>query len=974
MEQTDQQAHADRLERTESELRRQAAQQAALAYAGQIALSNATLSFLFDQAAESVRRIFDADFCGIYKAVAGDHLLLVGGAGWPRGVVGSLRADLGRSSLAGYTFAVREPVIVADIATESRFTLSDFMIENGIVSAVTVPIESADDEVWGVLGAHSREPQAFGASQVDFLRTLASMLGQSIHRRRVEVELRIRAMQQSAIAEIGQRALTGAVDQKVLDRTCDLIIDCLGVEYSTYLEIQPDGQSLLYRAGHRWMTDPPRPLPLATTHAGLTIVRGDAVVIEDYEKAKDIDTHYFLPYGIRSGITVPVVGPGRKFGVLAAHTRALNRFGAGDVHFMQSLGALLGEVMARDAAYRDLVESGERVRSVFEGSSEVIFTMAVTGEFTSLNPAFEAITGWRCDEWIGRKFDALILPDQLHELRALFESVIAEPRSIRVEAGVRGKKGNVIVLAAAVSPKVVRGEVVEVYGFARDVTEERRLEADRNRATRELQLVLESTDEGIYATDMNGRCTLVNRSAAKMLAAARDVLLGSDIHSLIHPNEDECALAAVTGRRRSYSSRDDVFHRADGTSFPVEYSVSPIIDAGEVKGSVVAFEDISARRKLEAQLEQANRLSSLGRLAATVAHEFNNVLMGIAPFAEVLRREAVSERAATAVEQIARSVRRGKSITEDILRFTQPSEPVFAPFDADAWLDSVAFEARSLIGAKYAIIVIPPSHPIRIVGDAGQLHQSFINLILNARDAMPAGGPVTISVRRHDSASRFDFGVIEDPERFAHFIVEDRGEGMPPEVLRHIFEPLFTTKKTGTGLGLSVTRHVIANHGGEIFVESTVGAGTKFHLFIPLEEEQAAASAASATPLQARGQRPYHRVLIVEDERPVALGIASLLELEGLTVTIVETGREVLPAIAETKPDVVILDIGLPDIDGTKVFSAIAAEYPDLPVVFSSGHADESKLEKYLIRRHVGFLLKPYDIDALLATLDRVVT
>ncbi len=973
MEQPDQLANAERLARTESEIRRQAAQQAALAYVGQVALSSASLSFLFDQASEAVRKILDTDYCGIYKLVAGTHLLLVGGGGWPEGVVGTLRTDLGGRSQAGYTLSVREPVIVTDFASETRFTPSPFMVDNKVVAGLTVPIELGDQEQWGVLGAHSRKQNTFSASDIDFLRTLASMLGQSIERRRAEVELRVRAAQQSAIAEIGQRVLAGAVDQQTLDRACELVMDAVGVEFSLYLQIGPGTDSLFYRAGHRWIPTTPKPLPLARTHAGLSVVRGAPVVINDYENAEGVDSQFFTPFGIRSGITVPVVGPERKFGVLTAHTRAAKRFGPGDVHFMQSLAAILGEALSRDTAYREMVESAERYRSVVEGSSEVIFSTAVTGEIISLNPAFEAITGWRADEWIGRRFDALVMPDQFDEIRALFDSVIAEPRSIRVEARVRGKKGNEILLAAVVSPKIMQGEIVELYGFARDVTEERRLEAERKRVTRELQLVLESTDEGIYAVDMSGRCTLMNRSASIMLGASRDFLLGSNIHGLIHPNEEECQLVSVTARSRHFSSRDDVFWRADGTSFPVEYSVSPIIDAGEVKGSVVAFKDISARRKLEQQLEQANRLSSLGRLAATVAHEFNNVLMGIAPFAEVLKREVSSERATTAVEQITRSVKRGKRVTEDILRFTQPSEPVFASFAAAAWLKTIAFEAETLIGPKYTIIVNAPAEPIRIVGDAGQLHQSLINLILNARDAMPAGGPITISVMRHGDEPRFDLGVIEQPERFAHFVVEDRGQGMPPEVLRHIFEPLFTTKKTGTGLGLSVTRHVVTRHGGEIFVESTVGVGTKFHLFIPLKDESAADAAEIPAPSRPEKRR-YSRLLMVEDERPVAMGLASLLELEGIAVTIVENGRDVLPAIAETRPDAVILDIGLPDIDGTKVFAAITETYPGLPVVFSSGHADQSKLEKFLLEPHVGFLLKPYDVDTLLATLDRVVT
>ena len=318
-------------------------------------------------------------------------------------------------------------------------------------------------------------------------------------------------------------------------------------------------------------------------------------------------------------------------------------------------------------------------------------------------------------------------------------------------------------------------------------------------------------------------------------------------------------------------------------------------------------------------------------------------------------------------------MKRGKRITADILRFTQPAEPVLAEFDAAAWIHTVAYEARSLLGPKYDVSVDVPKKPVRIVADAGQLHQSLINLIVNARDAMPDGGPMTLRVASNAGASTFDAGVLDKPERFAHFVVEDRGQGIQPEIARHIFEPLFTTKKTGTGLGLSVTRHVVKHHGGEIFVDSTVGSGTKFHIFIPLADEKR--QPADASPAEAATEaRRYRRILLVEDEPSVASGIAALLEIEGVDVTVVENGKDVLAAIEQSRPDAVILDIGLPDMDGTRVFDAVAREHPDLPVVFSSGHADESKLEKYLSDPHVGFLLKPYDLDALLSTLDRVVT
>lgn len=972
--------------RTETEIALRARQQAALAQVGQFALSNASIGFMFAQAGRIVREILEVDYCGIYKRTEARRLLLIGGAGWPERTLGTDEVDGGRESQAGYTLQLRQPVIVTDLCAEKRFTPWTRMLENHVTSAVTAPIESGDDEPWGVIGAHSRKRREFAPGDVDFLHALANTLGQAIERRRAEVELRVRALQQSAIAEIGQRVLTSDVDQSTFERACELVMSGLGVEFSTFLESDDDGQTLRFRAGQPWLV-PPDPIPIESSHAGFAMKSGAAVNVPDYSEESRFEVNrLFTSYGIRSGLAVPVIGPARKFGVITAQTRTPKKFGPADVHFMESLATVFAHALTREAAKRDLIESEARFRSVVEGASEVIFSVSTEGEIISLNPAFEAITGWRSDEWIGRPFTGLLLPESVPEMMDIFSSIIREPRSVRLEVHVRGRLRPEIVLAAGVSPKIQRGEVIEIYGFARDVTEEKRFEAERNRVTREQQLILESTDEGIYATDIDGRCTLVNRSAAKLLGASPDWLIGRDMHALIHPRSpdslpeqaEECAMLEVVRVAESRSSRDDIFCRADGSPFPVEYTASPIIDRGQVKGSVVTFNDISARRKLESKLEQANRLSSLGRLAATVAHEFNNVLMGISPFAEVVRRETLTDRAQMAADQILRSVKRGKRITEDILRFTQPSEPVLHDFDATAWLHSLALEARSLVGPRYTVDVHTPAAPVHVIGDAGQLHQSFINLILNARDSMADGGRIGISVDPVSSRPKFDFGTLQHPERYAHFIVEDSGHGMSPETLRHIFEPLFTTKKNGTGLGLPVTRHVVTRHGGELFVESAPGVGTKFHLFIPLADrgERAADTAADGgrgKPRAARA-RAYQRVLVVEDERPVASGIAALLELEGVDAKIVETGRDVLPAIADWKPDAIVLDIGLPDIDGTKVFASIAREYPLMPVVFSSGHGDESQLEEHLAQPNVAFLLKPYDIDTLLATLDRVVS
>lgn len=776
-----------------------------LARLGSIALGQASLGFLFTSTAEVIRDTLEAEVAEVVKWMD-DRSLIVGGAG------AATERETPPTHFTEGTF-----VVVRSSDGDLRCPVPG--VDSGAVTAISVLINAGEVPRWGELRARWGSPHRVTASDVDFIRALANLLGQAIERRRTEVELRIRASQQSAIAEIG-RLTSAAVTSLALEGACRSVMEGLGVDHASLL--QSDGRGWTVWAGTPVLAE----VPDAAGHAAEVMRTGAAALVSDA--------------GPFRGIVAPL---GHR-GVLSCYTGSAKRFTDGDMHFVEAVAVLIADAVEREAARARIIESEGRLRAVIDGASEIIFSVSPDGRILGLNPAWEAITGYRPQEWIGKHFVGLIPEEDRPSILALFQSVTENPRSIRLQVRILGKVRPVL-LDASVSVRVVDGKVVEIHGFARDATEEHRL------ATK---------------------------------------------------------------------------------------------------------------------LEQAGRLASLGRLAATVAHEFNNVLMGISPFMELLRKEKLSERSLSAVEQTLRAVSRGKRITEDILRFAQPAEPVMTPINVSGWIDALAGEAQSMIGPRYKVAVDAETS-LRIAVDQHQLHQAFINLILNARDAMPQGGVITLRVSREPFGRTFSFGEVLHVEQYAHLVVEDAGSGMSADILDHIFEPLFTTKKSGTGLGLPVTRQVVTRHGGEIFVESQVGLGTRFHLFIPLT----GAAQAGVPAQESARSTARRRVLLVEDEASVAAGIAALLESEGMTVDVVGTGAAVLPALAESRPDAVILDIGLPDIEGTRVYEQVAARYPGLPVVFSSGHGDASKLEQYLKNPHVAFLLKPYEIDTLIETLEQVV-
>jgi PAS domain S-box-containing protein len=951
----------------QEELQRRAMQHAAVADLGATGLRGESIADLLRDAADTATRVLGVEICSIIEKT-GDGFRFAAGTGWD----GELEPGDLLDNTTHSTFVISEdaPIVFEDLAAETRFPLPPRFVRKGIVSGIGIRIVTRTHETWGLLKAFSRTRRVFSTADIDFLRSIATILAQAIERHHVESELRARALQQSAIAELGRLAVR-SLGAATLERACALIQERLGVEHAMYYELDVESGVLRHRAGEHWAVEPYPIVPVdERSQAGTALLRNEPVVVNDYRQSPFDRKSLFVEAGVQSGVTVPVSSPTSLFGALSAQSRHGKRFSESDVHFMESLANLLSEALERERASRALVASEQRYRDVIEGASEVIFTISMQGTFTSINAAFEKVTGFPANEWIGRKYIDLVHPSYRSHSGGVFRKVLENHESVSDVLPMLGKNGMITVELTSF-PKVENGRVSAIYGFARDVTETLRAEKERQRLTRNLQLLLESTVEGIITTDLDGICTMSNSAAARLVGRSPEELLGADMHELLRVKpgtpSSTSPMFAVGRTGEICELALDAFWRPDGTAVPIEYSAAPIVDEGVPVGIVVSFTDISERQKLEAKLEQANRVSSLGRLAATVAHEFNNVLMGIAPFVELVRR---GKNVDVSLEHIARAVKRGRRITEDILRFSQPAEPVRTAFEIDGWLQNIGLEARTLLPPSCTIEIAVTEPGLRIDGDSNQLQQIFTNLILNARDAMVGTGAISIVVCRELPGTKLPFAV-DQPERFAHFIVTDNGSGMPPDTLRHIFEPLFTTKKSGTGLGLSVTHQVVQRHGGDIFVESTVGVGTTFHIFLRMAERPALelVEAQPDTPSPATGAR---RVLLVEDDRAVSTGLAALLEIEGLAVELAESGAAAIESIAHRVPDVVVLDVGLPDMDGVAVYARIAATRPELPVIFSTGHGDRSKLDEVVNKPHVAYLLKPYDMSTLLETIAMV--
>lgn len=502
---------------------------------------------------------------------------------------------------------------------------------------------------------------------------------------------------------------------------------------------------------------------------------------------------------------------------------------------------------------------------------------------------------------------------------------------------------------------------------AQDVTvveREKQLLRDSEQHFRSL---IENSSDMIVTVRKSGVVSYHSPATERLLGYSGDEIDGRHFDTFVHPDDLPVITAFLGTPNDDFRPLDVRLRHRDGSwrFFSVIASAMRAPD-GRPTSMVVSGRDMTERRRLEAQLEQAKRLTSLGHLTATVAHEFNNVLMGMQPFADLMQRPGIPrESVVKGARHIANSITRGKRVALDMLRFTRSAEPSRTPVSLRGWWDRLRPELEAML-ISGTDLMASLDESLTLLADGAQISQVFSNLVMNARDAMPEGGTIAITARRPAPGETFAFGIVPHPENFAHFTVTDTGVGMPEDVLRHAFDPLFTTKQIGgTGLGLAVAHQMIAKHNGFVFVESIVDVGTTFHVFLPLGDDPPACEApqaADADPIVRS-----RRILIVDDEPLIGEGLAEGLRDRGMSATVVQTGGEAVAAAMTAQAEAAVIDIWLPDIDGIEVGLTLRSLDPKLKIVFISGHGNASHALAECAP--ATFLQKPFSIGELLGAI-----
>jgi PAS domain S-box-containing protein len=620
------------------------------------------------------------------------------------------------------------------------------------------------------------------------------------------------------------------------------------------------------------------------------------------------------------------------------------------------------DITDRKQHERMLEENELRLRTLVQKLPEVTWRDDCSHKLNFISANVEELWGFTPEELRESGFEIWsrhVHPADRDRVLKEYDALFTEGKRYDVEYRFRRKDGEWIWVHNRAEMAEIGG-MRQAFGVISDVTARRRAADQLERSEARYRALFEQLTDIIYTVDSQGCITSLNPAFEAITGWKAEEWIGRHFIELIDPGDQHAAVAHFEAVLRGSSYQRDYRIRArDGGEVLIETTAQVLRIDGEVMGTIGIARDVTRRRQQDMQREKEKRLASLGQLAASVAHEFNNVLMSILPFAELIKRRVPNdERVETATRHIVQAIRRGRQVSQEILRLSRPASATLTVIDMRAWLTDFSREALAMLGPKYRVEthIDETLGPMHAHGDRALLVQAAMNLILNARDAMPEGGRVAIEVRRGAE------GTVE-------IAVRDHGCGIPEQLLERIFDPLFTTKPSGTGLGLSIAYQAMVQQEGTLRVSSTVGAGSTFTIVL----REAAAPVPAADAAVPRPRVRGRRVVLVEDDESVGEGIRALLIDEGFDVLLVTRGGEAVEAIERFAPEVVLLDVNLPDVSGLDIYEEVSRRWPELPVIFSTGHADARALDE-VRRRDVPSIMKPYDIEELLEIMSRVRT
>ena len=608
--------------------------------------------------------------------------------------------------------------------------------------------------------------------------------------------------------------------------------------------------------------------------------------------------------------------------------------------------------------------------ALFDQVNDAILAKTLDGRITAWNSAAERMFGYSAAEIIGRSTNVLFPSDRVKEADEAVARANQGERS-PLETICLRKDGRQLEVSIAVTPlRSKSGQIIGASKILRDVTEYNRVKHQ----IEEQKALLDKTQDAIVIFEPEGRILYWNKGAERIYGWTADEavgrFVGEFIHSDLHKFRDVNKLVMDTGE---WSGEMHHLNR-ERHELIVESRWWPVRDKdGRAKSILVINTDVTEKRRIEVQFMRAQRMESLGILAGGIAHDLNNILTPIMLSIDVLKSMTPDAHQKSILETIELSARRGSDIVQQVLSFARGMEGQRIVIQPKYLLKDIEHIVNDTFPKDIRLELALPHETWSILGDPTQVQQILLNLCVNARDAMPNGG--TLTVKTENCLADEHYVAMNRQARLGTYVaisVTDVGVGISPDIIDSIFEPFFTTKEVGkgTGLGLSSVKAIVKNHGGFINVYSEIGRGTTFKVYLPAQ------AAAGEAPVERNADDPLPRgagetILVVDDETSILSITSETLQAFGYNVVTASNGAEAVALYAQQKETIsaILTDLSMPVMDGRATIYALLKINPKAKIIAMSGMDESESVAKASVAGIKHFISKPYTAATLLKTL-----
>ena len=643
-----------------------------------------------------------------------------------------------------------------------------------------------------------------------------------------------------------------------------------------------------------------------------------------------------------------------------------------------TFSAFIRDLTEQKKAAEALKAGEQRYRQLFEDIPIGLYRSTPEGQFIDVNPAMVAMLGyWNRETLLATPASSLYVDPA--DRRRWSQQKPGEVRVLDLDVRLRRADGAVIWVRDTTHVKRAPDGTALLYeGVLEDITDRVEAEHAVQASERRFIQILEAAPAGILVSDKKGHPIFMNAAAqailGKGLAEGANLVDLGEIYQAylvgtdeLYPPEKMPLLRALTGETVAV---DDMEIHRDNRVISLHVQGAPLLDnERRVAGAVVGFFDTTEKRSLEAQLRQSSKMEAVGQLAGGVAHDFNNLLTVIMSYSSLLLdRLDPSDPTHEDMQEIAGAADRAAGLTRQLLAFSRQQVMQPRVININDVIVDLEKMLRRVIGEDVELLTSLDPAIAAINADPGQLEQVLMNLVVNARDAMPAGGRLSISTCNSALSAESAAGALHPPDgEYVMLAVSDNGTGMTREVQQRLFDPFFTTKDQGrgTGLGLSTVYGIVKQSGGEIYVYSEVAEGSTFKVYFPRFVETGEHRIHELTSKEV--PRGSEAVLLVEDDSNLRYLVARVLRGCGYTVYVASSGVEALAIAGDpAKPiDAVITDVVMPGMNGRELVEQLVQARPGIGFLFMSGYTDDDVLRRGVLHGETAFLQKPFTPDQL---------